>query len=85
MEQESQVEFHERWVKTAEADVRSAKHKFLIWTVAFVLTAAPFYACQFAPSLHRAKLVQLLVFIPFLISMLYMGIAASNLGTPRSF
>ncbi len=85
MNEESQVVFHQRWVKTAEADVHSARHKRLIWAAALILTSAAYFTSQFAPGLDAAKSVHLFTFIPFLISLVGVGLSLSKLHDAEKF
>jgi hypothetical protein len=84
MEMESQVEFHQRWVKTAEADLQSARHKWLVWMVAVVAISVAYVTSQFMPWLG-AKIVHLLLIIPFLVSLIKAVTSASDLGDAKKF
>jgi hypothetical protein len=86
METESQVEFHQRWVKNAEADFAFAHRKWRIWIVAFIAISVAFVASQFMPGPERAKVVvRLLLAIPFAISSVKAAMSASNLRDARKF
>jgi hypothetical protein len=84
METESQVEFHQRWVKTAEEDLESVRRERSICIVALLITSAGYLASQFAPW-HWAKMIHLFLSVPFVICLLYAGLLGSKLRDAREF
>lgn len=85
MEEESQLEFHERWMETAEADVQRATQRWKVWLIAFISMSTAYFTFEFAPGLHRTKVLPLLIDIVYPISMLGMAITASKLGDAKKF
>ena len=70
MKQESEVESRQRWIETAEADLRSARRAGLIWLSLLLATvAARFCILDFAPRSWAigADLLGLVLFLIFFV------------------
>lgn len=85
MAEESQVEFHARWVEAAGADVQRSARRWKAWLIAFVVLSAAYFTAEFVPAIHRAEWISLAIGIPYLISMLGVGIAGSKLMDAKKF
>jgi hypothetical protein len=85
MEQESEVEFQQRWIETAEADLRSAQRGCLIWMSLLLATvAARFCISEFAPRSWAigAGLLELVLFLIFFVKA---ALCASNAQDAAKF
>jgi len=86
MEQESAAQFDRRWVETAEADLRSAKRKFVTWLCLFLAAvAAHFFFSQLAQKTSWRTTVDLLLSIPFVIFMFATISTSSKVQDAKKF
>jgi hypothetical protein len=85
MKQESEVEFQQRWIETAEADLRSAQRACLIWmSLLFATVAARFCISEFAPR-SWAIGADLLGLVLFLILFVKVALCASDAQDAAKF
>ena len=86
MGQESSTEFHQRWVATAETDVQSAKHSFVLWVCLFISNAAVCLSTEvFLPRSGWRVVAPWVFFIPSLIFFVKAALSASDLGDAKKF
>ena len=86
METESQVEFEQRWLKTAEADLRSAKRRFHRWTLSFLAVfAGQFFAEHLLPRSSWSMAADLLLIALMVIFLLKFASSASDVGYAKKF
>ena len=86
MENETNLGFNQRWVETAEAELRSAKREWLVWICVFIPTAAAQCCISCFASRSRWSIgAEFALLFLFLLSFVKAALSASNLGDAKKF
>ena len=89
MVQESTIEFHRRWVETANVEAQSARHTANRDRVICIVFMILFFGAQliraFEPGMIWAKGMYLILSVPLMISLLKAGTSVSELREPERF
>jgi len=86
MGQESNIEFQQRWIATAVANLQSAKRSFVVWVWLFIINATVCLSAeQFLPRSGWRLAALWVFFIPSLVFFVKAALSASDLGDAKKF